>query len=91
MRRLGGMVAVAALALAGCGSDQEQHGPGEAEHTDEQPGMTTPQVAEDGEEAVGHGEEIGGSHGEAARGPGATGSCLRTASSGVRRRPTASR
>ena len=52
----------AALALAGCGSDSEQHGPGEAEHTDEQPGMTTPQVA-------GHGEEVGGSHGEANRGP----------------------
>lgn len=64
-RRLAAALSVATLALAGCGGDSEEHGPGEAEHSDQQPGMTTPQVA-------GHGEEIGGSHGEAARGPGAT-------------------
>ena len=58
----------AAAALAGCGSDTEDHGGGDAEHTTERPGMTTPEVAA-GED--GHGE-IGGSHGEAARGPGAT-------------------
>ena len=57
----------AVLALAGCGSDAEEHGGGDAEHTAEHSGMTTPEVAEDG---GGH-SEIGGSHGEAARGPGA--------------------
>jgi hypothetical protein len=62
------MTAAAALALGGCGSDEESHGGGDAEHTAEHPGMTTPTVAED--EQGGHGE-IGGSHGEAARGPGA--------------------
>lgn len=53
--------------LGGCGGDSEEHGGGEAEHSAEKPGMTTPTVAEEG---GGHGE-IGGSHGEAARGPGA--------------------
>ena len=66
-RRLAAGVAALSL-LAGCGSDTEDHGGSEAEHTSEPPGMTTPQVAE---EDGGHGE-IGGSHGEAARGPGAT-------------------
>ena len=59
----------AVLAAGGCGDDREDHGSAEAEHTAEQPGMTTPHVA--AEEDGGHGEEIGGSHGEAARGPGA--------------------
>ena len=58
---------IAAL-LAGCGGGTEEHGGAEAEHSSEEPGMTTPAVAE---EEDGHGE-IGGSHGEAARGPGAT-------------------
>ena len=54
--------------LAGCGGDTEDHGGSEAEHSAERPGVTTPAVAED---EGGHGE-VGGSHGEAARGPGAT-------------------
>ena len=58
----------AAALLAGCGSETEDHGGAEAEHSAEKPGMTTPEVAEDD---GGHGE-IGGSHGEATRGPGAT-------------------
>jgi hypothetical protein len=66
-RRLTATLAAITL-LAGCGSDTEDHGGGEAEHSAERPGMTTPTVAED---EGGHGE-IGGSHGEAARGPGAT-------------------
>ena len=66
-RRFATVLAAISL-LAGCGSDTEDHGGSEAEHTSERPGMTTPTVAED---EGGHGE-IGGSHGEAARGPGAT-------------------
>ena len=65
-RLAAGLAAIALL--AGCGSDTEDHGGAEAEHSPEQHGMTTPTVAE--EEDGGHGE-IGGSHGEAARGPGA--------------------
>ncbi len=61
-------VLVMAAALAGCGGETADHGGGEAEHGEETPGQTTPHVAE---EEGGHGE-IGGSHGEAARGPGAT-------------------
>lgn len=51
------LLAVATLALAACGDEEAQHGP-----------VTT----EAEHSAAGHGEEIGGSHGEAARGPGAT-------------------
>lgn len=65
-RRVAAALAAIAL-LAGCGSNSEDHGGAEAEHSAETPGMTTPDVADDG---GGHGE-IGGSHGEAARGPGA--------------------
>ena len=61
------IAAIAAVSLAGCGSDAENHGPGEAEHSNERPGVTSPTVTD--EEAHG---EIGGSHGEAARGPGAS-------------------
>ena len=66
-RRLTTALAATAL-LAGCGGDTEEHGGGEAEHSEKSPGMTAPKVAA---EDTGHGE-IGGSHGEAARGPGAT-------------------
>lgn len=67
--RIGAFVAVLAVLFGGAyalggvfGGDEEEHGGGGGEHATHQPGATTPQVA----------EEIGGSHGEAARGPGAT-------------------
>ena len=67
--RMRALAMTAAAVLAGCGGDAEEHGGGEAEHTAEKPGLKSPTVAE--EHDGGHGE-IGGSHGEAARGPGAT-------------------
>jgi hypothetical protein len=61
------LFAAAALGLGACGGEEEQHGGDATEHSQQKPGTTTPHVAE--EDGPG---EIGGSHGEAARGPGAT-------------------
>jgi hypothetical protein len=66
------VLAAAALGLGACGGEEEQHGADASEHTSEKPGQTTPHVAGHGTEEEGHAGEIGGSHGEAARGPGAT-------------------
>jgi hypothetical protein len=60
-------VLLVTIALAGCGGETAEHGGGEAEHAESTPGATTPHVEDEG----GHGE-IGGSHGEATRGPGAS-------------------